>query len=111
MKIIHLKRVKMEVTPFGGLLLVHDFIRNIGLEAFVKDRFPSPDSNRGRSPWQFISSTILTQHAEGMAIITSSTFILCTISVISSVVPSTLLPLRLPNFRFISSTKPTTFPR
>ncbi|RKX52631.1 MAG: hypothetical protein DRP50_07115, partial [Thermotoga sp.] len=36
MKIIHLKRAKMEVTPFGGLLLVHDFIRNIGLEAFVK---------------------------------------------------------------------------
>ncbi|MCD6238001.1 MAG: hypothetical protein J7K51_01525 [Thermotogae bacterium] len=54
MKIIHLKRAKMEVTPFGGLLLVHDFIRNIGLEAFVKDRFPPPGSNRGRSPWQFI---------------------------------------------------------
>ena len=50
MKIIYLKRAKMEVTPFGGLLLVHDFIRNIGLEAFVKDRFPAPGSNRGRSP-------------------------------------------------------------
>ncbi len=37
-----LKRAKMEVTPFRGLLLVHDFIRNIGLEAFVKDRFPVP---------------------------------------------------------------------
>ncbi|RKX55026.1 MAG: hypothetical protein DRP50_03535 [Thermotoga sp.] len=48
MKIIHLKRAKMEVTPFGGLLLVHDFIRNIGLEAFEKDRFPAPGSNRGR---------------------------------------------------------------
>ena len=57
MKIIHLKRTKMEVTPFGGLLLVHDFIRNIDLEVFVKDRFSPPGSNRGRSPWQFISST------------------------------------------------------
>ena len=54
MKIIHPKRVKMKVTPFGGLLLVHDFIRNIGLEVFVKDRFPASGSNRGRSPWQFI---------------------------------------------------------
>ncbi|RKX52065.1 MAG: hypothetical protein DRP50_07900, partial [Thermotoga sp.] len=69
MKIIHLKRAKMEVTPFGGLLLVHDFIRNIGLEAFVKDRFPAPGSNRGRSPLQFISSTILMQHAGGRKVI------------------------------------------
>jgi len=65
MKIIHLKRVKMKVTPFGGLLLVHDFIRNISLEALLKDRFPPPGSSRGRSPWQFISSTILMQHAGG----------------------------------------------
>ncbi|MCD6239050.1 MAG: hypothetical protein J7K51_06990 [Thermotogae bacterium] len=52
-----------------GLLLVHDFIRNIGLEAFVKDRFPPPGSNRGKSPWQFISSTILMQHAGGRKVI------------------------------------------
>lgn len=48
MKIIQLKRAKKRATPFGGLILIHDFIHNIGLEAFVKDRFPAPGSNRGR---------------------------------------------------------------
>ena len=53
MKIIQLKRAKMEVTPFGGLLLVHDFIRNIGKETkigFGLEYLPF-SSFRGNAVW------------------------------------------------------------
>jgi len=50
--------IQGKITDRGGLTIMAEFIRGIGLEAQIRRDYPLPGSNRGIKGWEYIPTLI-----------------------------------------------------
>ncbi len=53
------------LTSYGGLSLIGEFMMAVGLRSLVSEHLPSPGSNRGYKPWEYVEAVVYMLQAGG----------------------------------------------
>lgn len=64
----HLTSTDEKITPRAGTIILGEYLKGLGLENLCNEHLPTPRSNRGFMPFEYINSLVLMLHSGGRVV-------------------------------------------